>query len=38
MAKALCDKIADDFTLAPYLKLDVKREVFVSLVDLTTLY
>ncbi len=37
-SKALCDKIANDCTFFPYLKLDVKREVFVSLVNLTILY
>ncbi len=36
--KALSDKIADDCNFVPYLKLDVKREVVVSLVNLATLY
>ncbi len=36
--KALCDEIADGCTLVSYLKLDVKWEVVVSLVDTTTLY
>ncbi len=36
--KALSDKIADDCNFVPYLNLDVKREVVVSLVNLTASY